>query len=180
MTPGAMRILRELADDPAKDLIRALNAGIKVRILAGAPPSQLNTRAQRGSAHLLKSVSGCSSAVEFRTWNADVAGSIPAALTNDCKYIDECNALRYRQRMRVHEKIKAEIEKRKLSVTDAAPILGITRPSLSVVVNGRGALSIELALSLESEFGMDARKLLVAQLDEDIAAARAEIGARSP
>lgn len=80
--------------------------------------------------------------------------------------------------MRIHEKIKAEIERRELSVTSAAPILGITRPSLSIVVNGRGALSIELALRLESEFGMDARKLLVAQLDEDIAAARDAIGER--
>lgn len=77
--------------------------------------------------------------------------------------------------MRVYQKIKAEIEKRGLSVTDAAPMLGIVRPSLSIVLNGRGALSIALALRLETEFGMDARKLLVAQLDEDIAAARANL-----
>lgn len=78
--------------------------------------------------------------------------------------------------MRVSQKIKAEIEKRGLTVTDAAPKLSLSRPALSNVANGNASLSIELALRLESEFGMDARKLLVAQLDEDIAAARALAG----
>jgi addiction module HigA family antidote len=58
------------------------------------------------------------------------------------------------------------------TVTDAAARLQMSRPSLSNVVNGNAALSIELALRIEREFGLDARKLLVAQLDEDIAKAR--------
>jgi addiction module HigA family antidote len=76
--------------------------------------------------------------------------------------------------MRVHEKIRAEIEKRGLSVTDAAPLLGLTRPSLSNVINGNASLSVHLALRLEDRFGMNARKLLMGQLDQDIKAARQE------
>lgn len=58
-----------------------------------------------------------------------------------------------------------------LSVTAMAETLDITRPSLSIVINGRGALSINLALKLQERFGLNARELLIAQLDEDIEAA---------
>jgi addiction module HigA family antidote len=75
-------------------------------------------------------------------------------------------------KQRVFEKLYAVIEQNGLTVTDAAERLEITRPSLSNVVNGNAALSIELALRVEREFGLDARKLLIAQLDEVIADAK--------
>jgi plasmid maintenance system antidote protein VapI len=56
-----------------------------------------------------------------------------------------------------------------LTVSGLAPMLGITRPSLSKVLNGRAELSIPLALRIEATFGISARKLLIAQLDEQIA-----------
>lgn len=75
--------------------------------------------------------------------------------------------------MRVYERVyEAVIVQGGQTVTDAAARLQMSRPSLSNVVNGNAALSIELALRIEREFGLDARKLLVAQLDEDIAKAR--------
>jgi|EndMetStandDraft_5_1072996.scaffolds.fasta_scaffold402021_1 antitoxin HigA-1 len=58
------------------------------------------------------------------------------------------------------------------TVTEVARELEMSRPCFSNVVNGNAALSIELALRIEREFGLDARKLLVEQLDEDIAEAR--------
>lgn len=68
--------------------------------------------------------------------------------------------------------IKAEIERRGLSVTEAAEQLQITRPSLSNVINGRRALSISLALQLERAFGMNALRLLTRQLFDEVLAVR--------
>jgi antitoxin HigA-1 len=59
-----------------------------------------------------------------------------------------------------------------VTLSDLAPILGITRPSLSKVLNGRAELSIPLALRIEAAFSINARKMLIAQLDEQIEAAR--------
>lgn len=42
-----------------------------------------------------------------------------------------------------------------LSVTDAAAQLGVTRAALSRVVNGRAAISPEMALRLESWLGVE-------------------------
>jgi addiction module HigA family antidote len=61
-----------------------------------------------------------------------------------------------------------------ITVTELAPKLAITRPSLSKVLNGRAVLSVHLALRIETVFGIDARKLLIAQLDEQLEAARTE------
>jgi antitoxin HigA-1 len=66
----------------------------------------------------------------------------------------------------------ALVTKRAKTVTEVARELEMSRPCFSNVVNGNAALSIELALRIEREFGLDARKLLVEQLDEDIAEAR--------
>ena len=50
--------------------------------------------------------------------------------------------------------IKLEvIEPLGLSVTDAAKALGVTRPALSALLNGRAALSSEMALRIEKAFG---------------------------
>ncbi len=61
-----------------------------------------------------------------------------------------------------------------MTVTDAARQLQIARPNLSNVIHGSAELSVDLALKLESVFKIDARRLLVAQLDEQIDAARAK------
>lgn len=45
------------------------------------------------------------------------------------------------------------IEPLRLSVTDAAEHLGVSRKTLSKVLNGRGAVTPEMALRLEMTFG---------------------------
>jgi addiction module HigA family antidote len=45
------------------------------------------------------------------------------------------------------------IEPLRLSVTDAAEHLGVSRKTLSKVLNGRGAITPEMALRLEMTFG---------------------------
>ena len=42
-----------------------------------------------------------------------------------------------------------------LTVTDAAAALGVTRPALSRVLNGRAAVSPEMALRIERWLGVD-------------------------
>ena len=50
--------------------------------------------------------------------------------------------------------IKMEvIEPLNLSVTQAAKVLGVTRSALSALLNGRAALSPEMALRIEKAFG---------------------------
>lgn len=68
--------------------------------------------------------------------------------------------------MQVRDEIRSEINKRNLSVTDAARLLGIGRPAFSNVINGNASLSIALALALQSKFEMNAKQLLIAQLNE--------------
>ena len=50
-----------------------------------------------------------------------------------------------------------------MSVTDAAKTLGVGRPALSKLLNGRAALSSEMALRLEKTFGADRQDLLERQ-----------------
>ena len=45
------------------------------------------------------------------------------------------------------------IEPLGLSVTKAAKVLGVTRPALSALLNGRAALSPDMALRVEKAFG---------------------------
>jgi antitoxin HigA-1 len=59
-----------------------------------------------------------------------------------------------------------------LSVTRAAEILGVGRPALSAVLNGRAALSLEMALRVEKAFGVSMDLLLKMQLQYDIAVTR--------
>jgi len=60
-----------------------------------------------------------------------------------------------------------------LSVTDAAKVLGVTRPALSALLNGRAALSPEMALRIEKAFGVKMDTLLRMQTAYEIAEARA-------
>jgi len=59
-----------------------------------------------------------------------------------------------------------------LTVTQAAKLVGVTRPALSAFLNGRAALSAEMALRIEKAFGPKMDVLLRMQTACDIAEAR--------
>jgi addiction module HigA family antidote len=59
-----------------------------------------------------------------------------------------------------------------LSVTQAAAILGVTRPTLSALLNARAALSPEMGLRIEKAFGLKMDTLLRMQTSYEIADAR--------
>ena len=54
-----------------------------------------------------------------------------------------------------------------MSVTEAAKRLGVGRPALSNLLNGKSALSVEMAVRLERVFGADRNELLQLQADSD-------------
>ncbi len=64
------------------------------------------------------------------------------------------------------------IEAYTLSVTDAAKILHVSRPTLSSLLNGRADLSGEMALRFEKAFGVDMETLMRMQNSFDIAYTR--------
>jgi len=69
--------------------------------------------------------------------------------------------------------IKMEvIEPLNLSVTQAAKVLGVTRSALSALLNGRAALSPEMALRIEKAFGPKMDTLLRMQTAYEIAETR--------
>ena len=73
--------------------------------------------------------------------------------------------------------IRMEIlEPLELSVTRAAAILGVTRPVLSALLNGRASLSPDMGLRIEKAFGPKMDTLLRMQTAYDIAAARDRAG----
>ena len=59
-----------------------------------------------------------------------------------------------------------------LSVTDVATVLGVTRQTLSNLLNERGALTADMALRIEKAFGPKMDHLMRMQLAYDLAAAR--------
>lgn len=59
-----------------------------------------------------------------------------------------------------------------LSVSAAAKVLGVSRPTLSTLLNGHSDLSGEMALRLEKAFGMKMDTLMRMQSACDIARAR--------
>jgi addiction module HigA family antidote len=61
------------------------------------------------------------------------------------------------------------LDPNKLSVTEAARILGVDRQTLSNLLNGRSGLSPEMAIRLEKAFGSTARQWLIYQLDFELA-----------
>jgi addiction module HigA family antidote len=63
-----------------------------------------------------------------------------------------------------------------LSVTAAAVALGVTRPALSALLNGRASLSAEMALRIEKAFGVSMETLMRMQNSYDIAVARRREG----
>ena len=73
--------------------------------------------------------------------------------------------------------VKSEIiEPLDLSVTDAARVLGVTRPALSALLNERAHLSPEMALRLEKAFGVSMDTLMRMQNSFDIAQTRKREG----
>lgn len=59
-----------------------------------------------------------------------------------------------------------------LSVTEAAKVLGVTRPALSSLLNERSSLSPDMALRFEKAFGLSMDTLMRMQNSFDIAEAR--------
>ena len=55
-----------------------------------------------------------------------------------------------------------------LTVTDAAQLLKVTRPTLSKIVNGKSAISPEMALRIAKVFGGDASIWLRLQTSYDL------------
>ena len=73
--------------------------------------------------------------------------------------------------------VKSEIlETAELNVTDAAIALGVTRPALSALLNGRAALSADMAIRIEKAFGVSMETLMRMQNSFDIAKARLRAG----
>src|SRR5215471_10032748 len=64
------------------------------------------------------------------------------------------------------------IEPAGLSVTNAAKALHVSRPALSSLLNGKAALSGEMALRIERVFGVKMDTLMQMQLAYDIAKTR--------
>jgi antitoxin HigA-1 len=59
-----------------------------------------------------------------------------------------------------------------LTVTEAARVLGVTRPALSALLNKRSSLSADMALRIEKAFGVSMDTLMRMQNSYDIAQAR--------
>ena len=66
------------------------------------------------------------------------------------------------------------IEPLGLSITDAAAALGVTRTTLSELVNGKRGISPEMAVRLSKVFGGSAESWLVQQAQYDLALVRTE------
>jgi len=64
------------------------------------------------------------------------------------------------------------IEAHGLSVTEAARILRVSRPTLSSLLNAKSDLSGEMALRFEKAFGVDMETLMRMQNSYDIARTR--------
>lgn len=68
------------------------------------------------------------------------------------------------------------IEAHGLTVTDAAKILGVSRPTLSTLLNAKGDLSGDMALRVEKAFGVEMDTLMRMQNSYDIARTRSREG----
>lgn len=65
------------------------------------------------------------------------------------------------------KKIRQDVLPAGMSITEAAKRLGVSRPTLSKLLNGQAALSPEMALRLRETFGADEKKLLNIQMNEE-------------
>lgn len=64
------------------------------------------------------------------------------------------------------------LEPLNITVTDAAKNLGVTRPALSNVLNGRSSLTSEMALRIEKAYGPKMDHLMKMQLAYEISQTR--------
>lgn len=65
------------------------------------------------------------------------------------------------------------VEPYRLTQSDLAGRLGVTRVALSNLLNGKAALSPEMAIQFEQAFGVSAKTLLRMQSAQDLARAQA-------
>src|SRR6266850_7863580 len=70
--------------------------------------------------------------------------------------------------------IKTRVRPAGLSVKAAAELLGVGRPALSNLLNGKAALSPEMALRIEKAFGASQKELLEMQARFDESQARTQ------
>lgn len=61
-----------------------------------------------------------------------------------------------------------------LSVTEGAKVLGVTRQTLTKIINGRSGISAEMAIRLAKAFGSTAETWIRMQASYDLAQARKE------
>lgn len=73
--------------------------------------------------------------------------------------------------------VKSSLADLGLSVTDAAKVLGVARPTVSKLVNGRAAVSPEMAIRLSKAFGSTPEFWLRLQLNYDLAQVAAKADA---
>jgi addiction module HigA family antidote len=89
------------------------------------------------------------------------------------KTITEEKAMRMLNPVHPGRFLRTEIvEAHGLSVTDAAKVLRVFRPTLSSLLNTRADLSAEMALRFEKAFGVDMDTLMRMQNSYDIARTR--------
>ena len=67
--------------------------------------------------------------------------------------------------------IKPELEERGISQKDFAKMVGIQASHLSEVLNGKRALTTDLAIKIESAIGLPAKVLLAAQTQYELESA---------
>ena len=60
------------------------------------------------------------------------------------------------------------LEPLRLTVTDAAAALGVSRKTLSAILNGRAGVSPEMAIRLAKAFGTSAESWLYQQMQYDL------------
>ncbi len=70
--------------------------------------------------------------------------------------------------------VKGSLDELGLTITKAATVLGVTRPTVSKLVNGHAAISPEMAVRLSKAFGSTPEFWLRLQLAYDLAQVHAK------
>ncbi len=70
--------------------------------------------------------------------------------------------------------VKGSLDELGLTITEAATVLGVTRPTVSKLVNGHAAISPEMAVRLSKAFGSTPEFWLRLQLAYDLAQVNAK------
>ena len=98
-------------------------------------------------------------------------------------FVALCTGMRYRQAMAMKDPLHPGrsirlncLDPRGLNVTDAARVLGVARHTLSRVLNGRAAISPEMAIRLEKAGWSNAEFWLRRQATYNLAQARTREG----